>query len=240
MGDAGKVQGEKLTELFNELITKKVIISMNVVGAGFDRLTCITGIVKDEDRSYLIVDPPDDFERAAAAKDLWHLRFNFNGPDHLEYIFGTRGGEIDTQGLKVPFPEHVERLQRRRNFRVDTLTGTQMHFKLKKIQGTIDLINVGLGGVYGVLRRPNFNFMRGPLLKLEQPVYDISMMFPADREWSGSTINVKRAEVKRVEHDRERGLYRYAFEFKEVEKEEQRRLTQVVYDLQRWYLRRRK
>jgi hypothetical protein len=240
MGEAGKVQGEKLSELFNALVAKRVIISMNVVGAGFDRLTCITGITKDADGSCLLVDPPDDFEEAAAVKDLWHLRFNFNGPDQLEYIFSTRGGKFCDQGLKIPFPEHVERLQRRRNFRVNTLTGTQMHFKLKKIHGIIDLINVSLGGVYGVLTKHNFKFMRGPVLKMDQQVYDVSLVFPGDRDRPGHTVYVKKAEVKRVEHDQDRGFYRYAFEFKEIVKEEQTKLTQVIYNLQRWYLQRRK
>jgi hypothetical protein len=240
MGEAGKVQGEKLSELFNSLIAKKVIISMNVVGAGFDRLTCITGTTKDADGSHLLVDPPDDFEEAASVKDLWHLRFNFNGPDHLEYIFSTRGGKFCEQGLKIPFPEHVERLQRRRNFRVNTLTGTQMHFKLKKIQGVIDLINVSLGGVYGVLTKHNFKFMRGPVLKMDQQVFDVSLVFPGDHDRPGNTVYVKKAEVKRVEHDQDRGFYRYSFQFEEIEKEERNKLTQVVYDLQRWHLQRRK
>jgi hypothetical protein len=240
MGAAGKVQGEKLTELFNQLISKKVIISMNVVGAGFDRLTCITGISKDANGNYLFVDPPDDFREAAAKKDLWHLRFNFNGPDQLEYIFSTRGGEISTQGLKIPFPEHVERLQRRRNFRVNTFIKTRMHFKLKKIQGVLDLINVSLGGTYGVLVKHNFKFIRGSVLKMDQQVYDISLVFPGDENAPDETIYVKRAEVKRIEHDQDRGFYRYAFEFKEMEKEEKQRLTQVIYGLQRKYLQRRK
>ncbi len=240
MGEAGKVQGERLTELFNELVAKRIIISMNVVGAGFDRLTCITGVRTDADGYYLLVDPPDDFEGAATVKDLWHLRFNFNGPDHLEYIFSTRGGEFCEQGLKIPFPEHVERLQRRRNFRVNTLTGTQMHFQLKKIKGIIDLINVSLGGVYGVLTKHNFKFIRGPVLKMDQQIYDVSMVFPGDHDHSGCTVYVKKAQVKRVEHDQDRGFYRYSFEFNEMEKEEQNKLTQVIYDLQRWYLQRRK
>ncbi|MBR9986234.1 MAG: hypothetical protein KFF68_10010 [Desulfosarcina sp.] len=239
MGEAGKVQGEKLTELFNELVAKKIIISMNVVGAGFDRLTCITGVTSAADGSYLLVDPPDDFEGAAAVKDLWHLRFNFNGPDQLEYIFGTRGGEFCEEGLKIPFPGHVERLQRRRNFRVNTLTGTQMHFQLKKIQGVMDLINVSLGGGYGVLTRHNFKFMRGPVLKMEQQIYDVSLVFPGDHDRPGITVGVKKAAVKRVEHDQDRGFYRFAIEFAEMEKQEQNKLTQVIYDLQRWYLQRR-
>ncbi len=240
MGEAGKVQGDKLTELFNELVAKRIIISMNVVGAGFDRLTCITGITTDAGGSYLLVDPPDDFEGAVAVKDLWHLRFNFNGPDLLEYIFSTRGGKFCEQGLKIPFPEHVERLQHRRNFRVKTLTGTQMHFQLKKIHGVIDLINVSLGGVYGVLTKHNFKFIRGPVLKIDQQIYDVSLVFPGDHDRPGNTVYVKKAEVKRVEHDQDRGYYRFALEFDEMEKQEQNKLTQVIYDLQRWYLQRRK
>jgi hypothetical protein len=240
MGEAGKVQGEKLTELFNELIEKRIIISMNVVGAGFDRLTCITGITTEANGIHLLIDPPDDFKEAAAVKDLWHLRFNFNGPDHLEYIFNTQGGELCEQGLKIPFPEHVERLQRRRNFRVNAFTGTRMHFKLKKIRGDLDLINISLGGAYGVLVKHNFKFIRGSVLKVDQQVYDIRMVFPGDANEGDETIAVKRAEVKRIEHDQERGFYRYAFEFKEMEKEAQQRLTQVIYGLQRKYLQRRK
>jgi len=240
MGEAGKVQGAKLTELFDELIAKKVIISMNVVGAGFDRLTCITGTANDDGGQHLFVDPPEDFREAAADKDLWHLRFNFNGPDQLEYIFSTRGGELVEQGLKIPFPEFVERLQRRRNFRVDAFTGTRMQFQLKKINGVLDVINVSLGGSYGVLVKHNFKFIRGSVLKMDQQVHDISIVFPGDDEQPDETIYVKQAEVKRVEHDQDRGFYRYAFEFKKMDKEERQRLTQIIYGLQRKYLQRRK
>lgn len=240
MGEAVKVQGKKLVDLFDALIEKKVIISMNVVGAGFDRLTCITGLDQTPEGNYLIVDSPEDFRQAADIKDLWHLRFNFNGPDRLEYIFSTKGGDFCNQGLKIPFPEHVERLQRRRNFRVATLPGTRMHFQLKKIQGVIDLINVSLGGVYGVLARHNFKFMRGPVLKTDQQIYDARIIFPGDEDQPGDTVYVRKAEIKRIEHDQDRGVFRYAFEFKEMEKEERKKLTQAIYDLQRRYLRCRK
>ncbi len=240
MGEAGKVQGAKLIELFNELIGQKTIISMNVVGAGFDRLTCITGTVHDAGGRHLLIDPPDDFEEAAADKDLWHLRFNFNGPDQLEYIFSTRGGELADQNLKIPFPEYVERLQRRRNFRVDVFTGTRMHFQLKKIKGVLDVVNVSLGGSYGVLVKHNFKFIRGSVLKMDQQVYDINIVFPGDENEPDETVYVKQAEIKRVEHDQDRGFYRYAFEFKKIDKEERQRLTQIIYGLQRKYLQRRK
>ena len=240
MGDAVKIEGQKLVELFKEMVEKKVIISMHVVGAGIDRLTCITGLAESLQGNYLFIDPPDDFKEGAADKNLWHLRFNFNGPDHLEHIFDTRGGKLNKKGIKVPFPDHVQRLQRRHYFRVDTLTGSEMHFRMKKIQGVIHLINISEGGAYGVLVKHNFKFMRGSVLKMEQQVYDVRMILSGEEDEPDETITVKRAEVKRIEHDKERGFYRYAFEFKQMDKEERTRLIHVIYALQRKYLRRRK
>jgi c-di-GMP-binding flagellar brake protein YcgR len=102
------------------------------------------------------------------------------------------------------------------------------------------MINVSEGGVYGVLVKHNFKFMRGSVLKMEQMVYDVRMIFPGDEDQPDETICVRKAEVKRVERDQDRGYYRYAFQFKDMEKEEQHRLIQVIYALQRKYLRRRK
>ncbi len=239
MGDSAEIKKEKLNDLFNELIDKRIIISMNIVGTKFDRLTCITGITKDATGNHLIVDPPDDFAEAAAAKEKWHLRFNFNGPDHLEYIFSTKGGSLCKQGLKIPFPDHVERLQRRRDFRVDTLPDSKVHFQLNKIRGTLDMINISLGGFYGVLTKHNFKFIRGPIVKKDQQVHDISMVFPGIENNPGATVYVKRAEVKRIDYDKDNKFYRYAFEIIEIEKEERDILRLTIYDLQRYYLRRR-
>ena len=240
MGDGVKVQGRKLLDLFNTLIEKQVIISMNVVGADYDRLTCVTDWVKTPEGNHLIIDAPDDFKATGEDNHTWHLRFNFNGPDRLEYLFSTRGGDVCEQGIRVPFPDYVERLQRRRNFRVGVQTGTQMSFQLKKIEGILDLINVSLGGAYGVLIKHNFKFMRGPVLKMDQQVLHSRIVFPGDNAFPGDTIHIKRAEVRRIEHDQESGFYRYALEFKALEQEEKKKLTQVIYDLQRRYLRYRK
>ena len=239
MGDAAQIQGEKIAELFNQLMTKNSIVSMNVMGAGYDRLTCITDLKKDSKTAYLIVDKPDGFAEAVANKESWRLRFNFNGPDRLEYIFTTRGGTYYKEGLKIPFPDYIERLQRRRDFRVDTLSGTRLQFKLKKIRGSLDLINVSLGGAYGILSKHNFKFFRGPILKKDQEIDEFSIVFPGIEDKPETTVYVKRAAIRRVERHRESGFYHYAVEFKEMDKDEKTLLTQIIYDLQRLYLRRR-
>ncbi len=240
MGNAVKIEGQKLLELFKEIVEKKVIVSMVVVGADVELLTCVTELSESPAGNHLFVDPPRDFKEITATKKVTGLRFSFNGPDQVEYIFSVHDCELKNQYLKVPFPEYAERMQRRRNFRVDTLTDSEMHFRMKKIEGIIHMINVSEGGAYGVLVKHNFKFMRGSVLKLDQEVSDIKMVFPVDGDTPGDTILVKCARILRVEHDKERGLYRYAFKFKEIEKEEHDRLIQVIYALQRKYLQRRK
>ncbi len=240
MGDGVKIKGDKLLELFANLVEKKVIISMHVVGAGIDRLTCITGLTQTPQGNHLLIDPPKDLKADPEADKAWHLRFNFNGPDKLEYLFSTRGGILIERGLKIPFPKYVERLQRRRYFRVDTPTGSELHFRMKRIKGILHMINISEGGVYGVLVKHNFKFLRGSLLKMKQHLDDVRMIFPLGDEAPDETVAIKKADVVRIEHDRERGFYRYALEFKDMEKEARDRLIQVIYALQRMYLRRRK
>lgn len=239
MVDAGKIQGSKLNELFAQLVETKTIISMYLVGTGFERLTCVTGIMEDPQNRYLLIDRPDGFGQAAAKTEKWRLRFNFNGPDKLEYIFSTSGGSGSGRELKIPFPDYVERLQRRKNFRILTMPGTRMLFKNGKIHGIFELINISIGGALAILTKHNMKESTGPIWKKEQRLYDLGIIFPATKERKEQVVVIKKAEVRRIEHDKEQKLYRYAFEFMEIDGKMQQKLTQAIYHLQRHYLQNR-
>ena len=239
MNDPGKIQGDKLDALFSELILKKTIISIYVVGTGFERLTCVIAIEGNSGNRYLLIDRPDGFGRAAGQGEPWNLRFNFNGSDHLEYIFNTRGGEYSERALKIPFPEYVERLQRRKDFRILTRPGSKLLFASKKLKGVVDLINISLGGAFGVLRKHNQKDLSGPLFAVDQQLYKIGLIFPADKELDEQVVVINKAEVRRIEHDKERKLYKYAFEFMEIDKHQKLKLTQAIYHIQRQYLKNR-
>lgn len=239
MNDPGKIQGIKMNALFDELIVKRTIISMYVVGTGFERLTCIMSTERSPAGNFLLVDQPDEFAKAAGQPDQWALRFNFNGPDQLEYIFSVRGGGFSGKNLKLPFPEYVERLQRRKDFRIATLPDTKLIFAVKKTKGVIDLLNISLGGTFGVLRKHNQKDLNGSLFAVDQRLHKIGLIFPADKEASEQVVVIEKAEVRRIEHDKDRKLYKYAFEFKEIDKNERQRLTQAIYHIQRQFLKNR-
>ena len=225
--------------LFDELIAKRTIISVYVVGTGFERLTCIMAVERNPAGNFLLIDRPDEFDKAAGQPDQWNLRFNFNGSDQLEYIFSIRGGEHSGNNLKLPFPEYVERLQRRKDFRIATLPNTKLIFAFKKTKGVIDLLNISLGGAFGVLRKHNQKDLSGSLFAVDQHLHKIGLIFPADKDHSEQMVVIDKAEVRRIEHDKDRKLFKYAFEFKAIDKNERQRLTQAIYHIQRQFLKNR-
>lgn len=239
MIDPAKVKGQKLLDLFSELIAKKTIISMQIVGTGFERLTCVTGITREQKINCLLIDLPDGFKAAAAKSEQLCLRFNFNGPDRLEYFFATQDGVCDGNTLKVPFPEFVDRLQRRRNFRLNAPPGALISFKINQIQGVVGMINISLGGAYGALLKHNVEGAKGSILRKNQCVLNLSLFFPADGSMPDQVINIRRSEIRRVERDKDRRLFKYAFEFMDIDKNEHKKLTRAIYHMQRQQLQRR-
>lgn len=239
VSDSEKLQGSKLEYLFSQLIFQNAIISMCVVGADYERLTCVNEIQKEFENNHLIVDLPDGFREAVRNLDEWQLRFSFIGPDRLEYIFTTRGGAFVDKALKLPFPDCVERMQRRRNFRVAALPKSKLLFVHNNVKGVILLINVSLGGAFGILVKHNQKNTHGPLLALNQTVENIGIRFPARKDMDEHVVIIKKAVVRRVEFDREKERYKFAFEFTEMCQHQNQKLTRIIYDIQRYYLKNR-
>ena len=239
MSDVGKIEGDRLVELFQHLIEKRVIISMHMVGTDLDRLTCVTALKKSPEGDVLDIDLPNDFKSSVKPNGPLKLKFNFNGPDHLEYLFTTTGGQIGRREITVPLPPYVERIQRRKNFRMETPLGTKMFLKSGRVQAVFSLINISLGGAYGTLLKHNAKHTDGMILEIGETVDNLGIFVPAGKDWEELIIIIKQAEVRRIDHDRHHKKYKYAFEFMDLAASEKRKLTQSIYQFQRQFLQRR-
>jgi len=240
MSEQGKIQDKKLFELFEYLLKERVIISIHIVGTAFDRLSCVNGIKEDIPRNWLLVDMPDGFRAALPQNKPMVLKFNFNGPDQLEYIFTTTGGQIDGRDIKIPFPDFVDRVQRRKNFRMETPPGTKMLIALDNdIKAVLGLINISIGGALGALIKHNFKGLQGSLLTVNQPILRGAILVPVNTFQNEDLILIKKSVVRRIEHQREKNIYRYAVEFIDMDPAEKRKLTQAIYHFQREFLKKR-
>jgi hypothetical protein len=241
MSDLGKIHDKRrLLNLFEYLLKERVIISVHIVGTDFDRLTCVNAVKEDSSGNWLLIDLPDGFRAAAGKIGTLDLRFNFNGPDQLEYIFATSGGHIAGHDLILPFPERVDRVQRRKNFRMETPSGTKMLLALDDdVKAVLGLINISIGGALGALIKHNCKGLQGSLLAVNQTILGGAIIVPADVDRPQQLILIKKSEVRRIEHQKERNIYRYAVQFIEVEPTEMKKLTQAIYHFQREFLKKR-
>jgi hypothetical protein len=237
--DSEKIQGDKCVLLFRQLIEQKIIVSMYVEGTDFEQLTVITGLEQTPFGEHLIIDAPSGFTAAVNNTNDWTLRFTLNGPDKLEYLFSTQGGTCSDNEIKVPFPESVQRLQRRKDFRVNTLPNTKLLFVNPDLKGVILLNNISMGGVFGALVKHSRKNSNGSLLDVHQLVRNIAITFPAHGDIEKQVVMIKKAKVVRIERDQQRHVYRYALEFKGMSRDQEALLRHTIYQIQRYYLKNR-
>lgn len=233
------LQGQKRLRLFQELIEQKIIVSMYVMGTNFEQLTVISGIEQTPAGESLIIDPPTGFKKAVDGAQPWKLKFNCNGPDKLEYIFITQGGAYCDRGIRVPLPNEVQRLQRRKDFRVACLPNTLLRFNAKKLKGIMRLANVSMGGVFGDMVKHNRENAKGPVLKSYQRLSKLVITFPAYAENQELVVEIKNARVVRVDRDLDRHIHQFALQFMEIEHTQESALRGAIYNLQRYYLKNR-
>lgn len=236
MTGAEKIQGKKLIRLLEQVQREKIMLSMRLVGQNYERLTMVTRIPKDEKASFFAIDPPRDFKSTITKLDTWELHFNFNGPDNLEYIFTTSGGKFFDNEIQIDFPDYIERLQRRRYFRLSVPTGTKLLFESDQVQREINLINISVRGAFGFLKTFNEKDPKKPILKKEDDLKNIKIIFPSDTEDDEREVSVNKSIIKRAEHDPQKNMDLYAFEFVGIDRDQERTLIQIIFNLQRLFL----
>ena len=236
MTGAEKIQGKKLIRLMEQIQREKIMLSMRLVGQNYERLTMVTRIPKDENASFFAIDPPRDFRNRVSKLDTWEIHFSFNGPDNLEYIFTTSGGKFYDNEIQINFPDYIERLQRRRYFRLSVPTGTKLFIESDQVQREMNLINISMRGALGLLKTFNENDQKKPIFKKEDYLKNIKIIFPSDTEDNKREVSVNKSIIRRAEHDPQKNMDLYAFEFVSIDRDQERRLIQIIFNLQRLYL----
>jgi len=141
----------------------------------------------------------------------------------------------------VRFPEYVHRYQRRKLFRLEAPNGTRLYFKVNDIRYKLLVINVSLGGTFGVLVSSTKQMGQELKLHKSKTLNDVELLFPSeDRKAAGAIVNIKRCQINRKEINPATNKFEYALEFIEISEEEMKNLTDLFYKWQREYLRKRK
>jgi hypothetical protein len=233
-----KVSKQKAHQLIHYLRDKRVLLKLVVKNTGYESVTVVTDIESIDKQSCFRIDCADDFHIILKSRDRGNLVFEFNGPDKVLYTFETppdpewRRGEV-----WIPIPDEIDRIQRRRNFRLEAPMGTelilrQLHPPLKMV-----VVDFSLGGLLCVVESARERIKKNLMLTRGRRLKNLELLFRQDNVTT--KIRVTEASIVRVETNPVTGYRQYAFQFLSMEKSEEKSLTKVLYRMQRQILRQR-
>lgn len=239
MEDYGKIAKDKATQLFRYLRDKRVLVKLVVKGTGFESVTVVTDIRSIDKLDCFRIDCPDDFHILLKSRDRGNLYFEFNGPDKVLYTFettpdpGWRNGEV-----WIPIPEEVERIQRRRDFRLEAPMGTELLLRQLIPPLKMVVLDFSLGGLLCVVASARERVKKNLMLTRGRRLKNLELLFR--NENVTTKIRIGEATIVRVETNPVTGYRQYAFQYTNLEKSEEKSLTNVLYRMQRQLLRQRR
>ena len=237
MAESEKIKGAAIPNLFEELLHHKTLLKLSVSDTDYEHLTLITALANRNKGPHFAIDTPEGFEQTTAEIASWHLHFEFTGKEHIKYTFRCIGGEIDNNRIYVKYPREIERWQRRELFRVNAPAGTKLCLPQDTLRYELDVIDISIGGTLAALVRTSPHDLDNPPFADARILKDIELVFPS--EIMRQPIKIKTVQLKRLRKNSEKTGYEVAFEFYEISTGEQRRLTDLIYHLQRQALRQR-
>jgi c-di-GMP-binding flagellar brake protein YcgR len=232
--DTEILYGKDLLRFFQELEKNKTVIKINLLGHDYERLTMVIGVLNKKPPYHLRIDYPNGFKRAVKDTSTWKIRFEFKGKDRLVYRFRTYGGYISGRDIFIPFPRHIERVQRRRYFRLEAPLGARMVVPRYAKEYEFSLLNLSEGGALlgsgkGSPRKPVFQ--EGDFLR------HMSVLFIS--EGQQFRIPIQKAMIRRLDRDLLTYRYQYALQFVELGQDERSDLKELIYLFQRDFLKKR-
>ena len=237
MAEYEKIKGGAIPKLFKELLRHKTILKMTLVETGHEHLALITGLDNRNNAPHFIIDLPEGLEQAAAGTDRWHLHFEFTGKDHIKYTFTTTDTQIDQNRIYIKYPQKIDRWQRRELFRIVAPLGTKLCLMHDSVRHELGVINISIGGTLAALvQTRSHRFEKAPFAD-KQFLKDIELIFPS--EIMQIPIRIQSAQIRRIKRNSEVTGYKVGFEFYEIDSAEKKRLTDLIYQLQRQHLRQR-
>jgi c-di-GMP-binding flagellar brake protein YcgR len=237
MAESEKIKGIAVTQIFEELLHRKTLLKLLLVDTEYEHLTLITALVNRKTGPHFIIDAPAGFEQAAAKIDPWSIRFEFTGKDRIEYAFTTIGGEIADSQIYVKLPKEVERKQRRQLFRLRAPAGTKLCLTRHAARHEMEVINISIGGSLAALVQTNSQMPEYQPFADKNILNNVELVFPS--EILRQPIRIKTVLKKRMKKNPTTARCEVALEFYEISKKEKERLTRLIYQLQRQYLRQR-
>ena len=231
MPDYELISGRKAFDQLIALLEEKTLVKVAIPDHDYEQLTVITDFRDESDGPLFQIDPPKGIHQALRERSTSVLLFEFSNDHRLPHRFEANIKEISHE-IWLNAPDVIQRYQLRNNFRLKAPSNVFAVCLIQDNQAKMIVGNISLGGLY--CHCPN-TFKAAVSLNLKIDNLDLLFSFGGERQ----VVSIKRAVVRRIEGRTQPKHFGIAFEFLHMKTEAKKRLTQIIYDLQRDFLKSR-
>ncbi len=232
---AERISGVKAVEIFRRLEENRTPVRILVLGLDYDRLTIVTGIERREGRTFILVDYPWGFKDQVPESEGRGVRLEFTDKDRIPHSCRTEISDVGERDLWLDFPPFVERIQRRKHFRVEPPHGTRLLWSFGRSDHEAHVVNISLGGTLVI----------SPILSGHQ-AYELQagnslsgLRLVGEKGAGQVEIAIDKALVKRAEKSPDTDRMTFALQFVEMDRAEKQVLEEFIFYCQRRLLRKR-
>ncbi len=232
MDNLDTITGEKILIMMERLQRDGTILKMEILKMEYKGFTIITDIQKRH--SSFLIDYPGGPKEVIIGSTGRRVSIEFSGEDGMQYSFRSTIVGFEDENIVMSFPEAIERIQRRKFFRVAVPPGTLIILNTYNKRYDFNVLNLSEGGAL-INQKARFHdkgllFVGGQLKNLYIVNYEDNR---------NTRIGVKEAEIIRVEKNSETNRYLYALQFINLGNKEKEDIRAFIYRCQRNALKRR-
>lgn len=227
---------KKIRGFLEQLKQDKALIRIKRMDTDVEQLTLIVDIRKKGEGTFVLIDCPDSFVDRID-DSVSQIQCEFSGSDNLPYFFYADIFLVDSNSIWIPIPTSIRRRQLRRDFRVNVPSDTLMEFRKKDVVIKNNVINLSLGGSFGALiSARNMVYPVWPLC-VGDVLTGIELIFRSNL--AEQRVCIRKAMVVRFEENPPLNAHYCAIHFIDMDRSEEKALTEMIYVIQREYLKRR-
>lgn len=232
------IAGSQAIELLHQVVREQTLVRMGLIASPVSGLTLITSVQDTASPPVCLVDALEGLPAALETSERPVFAFEFTGAEGMLYRFEVQGGHMTAEGLWLPVPGRITRVQRRKDFRLTVLPGTRILYETPTAHGIIKVIDISLGGSLGAIVRLRATGRTGSFLKEGGVLKDLHLEIPVEN--TTRNIRIGKASIRRIEQPAGSVRPRCALSFLEIQPDQKKRLVETVYALQRIYLQNRR
>lgn len=165
------------------------------------------------------------------------LSMAFTDRNNVPHACEIRRHRLTKSDIWLEIPETIERYQRRKIFRLEAPSGSELKLNIGGEAHSLLLIDVSINGALGLLSHLK------PALEIPAPgrqgetIENAVLIFQTK---SGPRrVHIAECTIRRLEPHDATGKMQYALEFTAIDEKNEQLLTKMIYEFQREYLRRR-